>query len=219
MSEKVNKPSIVFPEQQQQQPQQHLPSSMASSSRRDRASSLSIARSPSVLSSSFGTPPDQYQPHTPSSLSPTHPSGTYVQSLSVAPDSYSNSLSLGIKSLALNRTRTLPPASGVPTLDGVGGKSLTRTATVPTTLKEEDEARERYMSGFANDFNSSQVDDEEEYLSDEDVQGVGGLMGGRDYGGFQKPDKKELVWMLSSLGGVLLISVAACLTTVYDWVF
>ena len=71
------------------------------------------------------------------------------------------------------------------------------------------------MNGLGNDMDPDE--DEEEYLSGEEDEVDAGLMG-RSVG-FQKPDRRELIWMLSSLGGVLVISLAAGLTTIYDWVF
>jgi len=37
-------------------------------------------------------------------------------------------------------------------------------------------------------------------------------------GDFQKPDSKEMMVIMLSLGGVALLSLAAGFTTIYDWV-
>lgn len=37
-------------------------------------------------------------------------------------------------------------------------------------------------------------------------------------GDFQKPDSKEMMAIMLSLGGVALLSLAAGFTTIYDWV-
>jgi len=80
-------------------------------------------------------------------------------------------------------------------------------------LKERE--REKDMKGFReDDVGEDDVDEEEAALGVElDMEMTEGWEGG-----FEKPDRAEMLVGLGSLGLVILLALAAGLTTVYDWV-
>jgi hypothetical protein len=106
-------------------------------------------------------------------------------------------------SLNMTRTRSYPPHHS---------RTKSHLEDIPSDesdKEEEDELSLGDEDGLLEEF-------EEYELGDERIQGGKGFY--EYHGPFQPPDSAELLGVLLSFGGVILLSLAAGLTTIYDWV-
>ena len=174
---------------------------------RPRSSSLSIARSPSVLSSGAFTTPLSFSletdvesqsthldhDHLSPPLSPlvvqTYPPGS--SSSTTVDDRLATSTSTPPSHRPLSRSETTYPHPTGPAHPSQPPHSSHAKKTV--TLNPVSEQR----------YAEQPVDED-----DEPVYG----------GGFQPPDSKEMISAMISFGAVGVLAVAAGLTTIYDWV-
>jgi len=99
-------------------------------------------------------------------------------------------------------------------------QSITRSRSNPQRGREDlnDIAREDALSSFQSLRPETGIrpelrDHDEDASVDEDIDE------GLNYtGGFQAPDHREVVGIALSFGAVIVLAIAAGLTTVYDWV-
>jgi hypothetical protein len=177
-----------------------------------RAASLSVARSPSILTStSFNaapasTPPDDHN----STSSPTFP---LFLPASHAHTQAPHALTRTTSQPAHTRSKTKPALSDIPFEDEPPSIPLKRTVTFDHTNHVR-----RYDDGDDAEYDTeSELTDERALDAGDDAEMAAGRAA-RYSGGFQKPDSKELMAIGLSIVGVTILSLAAGLTTVYDWV-
>ena len=109
----------------------------------------------------------------------------------------------------LGRTVTLPTPHAGDHSDRTFGRTSTLPVRLPGSISEEAEHVSPSPLRHSVDGYGYESDDEEPILDG----GRGGLTLG-----FQAPDKEELTWMILSGIGVMALSIAACMATIYDWV-
>jgi len=143
---------------------------------RIRSSSLSIARSPSILTRPLINP---------------NPPGSDVES----------------QTYALTRTRSYPNTrNDLEDIASDDGNSPLASPVPPGEAIKEDVGEGMYEDEVQDD---EPGEEEQEQQEDERLKYTGG---------FQAPDTRELVAMALSFGAVVVLAVAAGLTTIYDWV-
>ena len=161
----------------------------STSRHRERTASLSIARSPSVLSSSIF-------PQSSETDLEAHPSFPFL-----LPPSQSHGTGIG-SSLGLSHTPSHP---------------LHRPARPKSTLSES--AVEEYVPAPVKTVSFGEEDQVREYDAEEDEEDEEDEQSSLGYtGDFQKPDAKELLGIVLSVTGVGLLALAAGFTTIFDWV-
>lgn len=178
-----------------------------------RVTSLSIARSPSILTTNS---PDPLS--TSSNLATTSAFLDPVGSTDFyAPTSHSHgltrTLSHPVTASSQRHLKPRPALSDIPSdedLPYIKGSALNEDIEW-RAARERRERRESVGGAGSRDFgdglSSLGEGDEEERESS-----VGYT------GDFQTPDSKEMLAIMLSLGGVALLSLAAGFTTIYDWV-
>lgn len=167
----------------------------------NRVTSLSIARSPSILSTS----------------NPLEPFASGSTDNYVANDAYPPT------GAALSRTVSYPPTlqkgKPKPALSDISSEEDLPTkgsGFADIVISRDGSRRGSRVTGYGGGVDGETYSDRlsSDVAADDEESGSGGGYAG----GFQKPDSKEMLAIMLSLGGVALLSLAAGFTTIYDWV-
>ncbi|WVQ84922.1 hypothetical protein IAT38_007085 [Cryptococcus sp. DSM 104549] len=208
---------------------------------RSRSTSLSIARSPSVLAASHFLPPVPPHDLDPSSSHSSNNPFDHPSAPHHLPHPRGSSLARTVSASGADRTGGLAAIASVEDLTSMPStadalldppsKPLSRSYTPDTggAYPLEADAEAPLLARSKVRFHSPALSPSAHTGSE-----VGGIrldgeadldelerMDGPAFeytGPFQPPDSKEMLAIILSFGGVLVLSVAAGLTTIYDWV-
>lgn len=184
-----------------------------------RAASLSIARSPSILASTTITGAPAQTP--PGEHEHTHehgPAPSYPLFLPASQAPAAHTLTRTTSHPAHTR-RTKSTLSDIPSDEDRPAIPLKRTVTFDAHEHIRQYDDDGVEDGL-DDLESGPSDTHTHahgHMGEDHVEG-GARRGGAYTGGFQKPDSKELMGIWLSIVGVTVLSLAAGLATVYDWV-